>query len=97
MEEVAERAATGLSLYDLSYPVNDDNLRKRLGEMTGADHLYVADSYQKQGQIMFNYSDLHSHLSRKIGRKLTRTVYTENELRQLFNDYEGKTDGVHIR
>ena len=91
MAEVIERAASGLSLYDLSYPVNDDDLRKRLGEMTGADHLYVSVSYQTQSRTLSNYGDLHQHLSRTVGRKLTRTVYTETDLRRLFAEYEEKT------
>ena len=89
IEEVIERAASGLSLYDLSYPVNDDDLRKKLGEMTGADHLYVSVSYQNQSVILSNYSDLHRHLSTTVGRKRTRTVYTETDLRHLFAEYEG--------
>lgn len=91
IEDIVERAASGLSLYDLSYPVNDDDLRKKLGEMTGADHLYVSVSYQNQSRILSNYGDLHQHLSRTVGRKLTRTVYTETELRHLFAEYEERT------
>ncbi len=90
MEEVIERAASGLSLYDLSYPVNDDNLRKQLSEMRGPDHLYVSVSYYNESAILSIYGDLHKHLSTTVGNKLTRTVYTETELRHLFAEYEEK-------
>ncbi len=91
IEEVIERAASGLSLYDLSYPVNDKDDRKQLGEMNGRDHLYVSESYKNQSRIMSNYGDLHKKIGLKVGRKLTRTVYTETELRHLFAEYEGRT------
>ncbi len=90
MEEVIERAASGLSLYDLSYPVNDKDDRKQLGEMKGPDHLYVSESYKNQSRIMSVYSDLHKKLSLEVGNKLTRTVYTETDLRHLFAEYEKK-------
>ncbi len=90
LEEVLERAASGLSLYDLSYPVNDDNLRKTLGEMRGKDHLYVSESYKTQSQTMSTYSDLHKTLALEVGKKMTRTVYTETALRDLFTEYEDK-------
>lgn len=90
LEEIIERTATGMSLFNLSYVVNDDNVRKSLGELTGNDHRYVADSYRKQSEVMSNYSDLHHKIADTVGRKLTRTVYTETELRNLFAQYEGR-------
>ncbi len=90
LAEVIERAASGLSLYDLSYPVNDDDDRKQLGEMKGRDHLYVSESYKNQSRVASVYSDLHKHLYATVGNKLTRNVYTETDLRHLFAEYEEK-------
>lgn len=90
IEDVIERSVSGLSLFDLSYSVNDDDVRKKLGEMTGKDHFYVSESYKSQSHILSNYGDLHKKIGIEVGRRLTRTVYTENELRHLFSEYEGK-------
>lgn len=90
MEEIVERAESGLSLFDLSYVVNDDNLRKPLGEMIGSDHFYVAEAYRQESRRASAYAELHDQIGRAVGRKLTRTVYSETDLRQLFVDAEGR-------
>ncbi len=88
--ESAEALAAGISLFDLSYVVNDDMLRMPLGEMSGRHHLYVAESYQTEAHRSKLYAELHRQMADKIGRRLTRTVYTETELRGLFTEYEEK-------
>ncbi len=88
--ESVEALAAGISLFDLSYSVNDDNLRMTLGEMRGTHHLYVAESYKQESHRSKLYAELHRQMADKVGLKLTRTVYTETELRGLFAEYEEK-------
>lgn len=88
--ESVKSLAAGLSIFDLSYVVNDDNDRMQLGEMRGDHHLYVAESYQTDARRSKLYAELHRQLANQVGRKLTRTVFSESELRALFADYEGR-------
>ena len=86
--EAVEALSSGISLFDLSYSVNND--RMTLGEMRGSDHLYVAESYEVESHRSKLYAELHRQMAAKVGRRLTKNVYTETELRGLFTEYEEK-------
>ena len=84
--ESATALAAGISLYDLSYSVNND--RMTLGEMRGSDHIYVAESYEVESHRSKLYAELHRQMAVKVGRRMTKNVYTEGDLRGLFAEYE---------
>lgn len=77
-----------LSIFELSYVVGDDYTRKPLGEMTGADHRYVATAYETDSKRAKLYAELHMQIARKVGRKTTAEVFTENQLQSLFQKFE---------
>ncbi len=85
--ESVEALDAGISLFELSYEVGD-NKRMVLGEMRGTHHLYVAESYQQESHRSKLYAELHRQMADTVGRRMTRNVYTETDLRGLFAEYE---------
>ncbi len=82
-EILAERAAAGVSVFDLSFMVDDEFTRKPLGDMTGADHRFVAATYDRQADDLRGFAAFHRDLADKVGRKLTRNVFSEAALERL--------------
>lgn len=77
-----------LSIFELSYVCGEDYLRKPLGEMTGADHRYVANSYDADSKRSKLYAELHTQIARKVGRKTTAEVFSEDQLQAMFQKFE---------
>jgi hypothetical protein len=63
-----------LGMFALMHTVNAEDVRKRAGEMTGADHLFVADSYQQRGQRNLMEAAFHRAVAAKVGDKRTDEV-----------------------
>lgn len=84
----AAAAATGdvvtLSAFThVRFVVDDKNTRRALGDMTAADHLYVADKYEASGNRQLMLAAFHRAVAKRVGRKTTAEAMTEAQFRKL--------------
>lgn len=77
----------GWSVFDQDFTVSEDNMRKSLGDMTGKDHLFVANTYARDAAQARMKEDLHRLIAKKVGKKKTRNVFTEEQMLSLFGNY----------
>jgi len=73
-EDPAEHEAHARRLIDEWHAVDPEHLRKRAGDMTGADHRFVADSYQASGNYALLRAAFHNAVAKKVGTRKTSDV-----------------------
>jgi hypothetical protein len=71
-------------LFDQFLVVGSDNLRRCIGDMTGADHLFVAEGHAETRQAAELLESFHRAVAKKVGNKRTRDVFTESEYRAMY-------------
>jgi hypothetical protein len=76
-------------LEDAQYVVNDENLRLKLGDMRGSHHQYVVDGYATTIQCLAMEKAFHKALAKTVGDKLTREVYTSEQLLAMHQSITG--------
>lgn len=72
------------SPFSTEYVVNDELLRRRVGDMTGADHLFVAQGYADSKQTAALLESFHRAVGKKVGKKQTRDVFTEQQYLDMY-------------
>lgn len=70
--------------------VADDFTRRRVGDMTGDDHRYVASAYGASGRYDLMCEAFHLAVARKVGKKRTADVLTEDQYSEMFASIAGK-------
>lgn len=84
--------ADGLKLqgmFALTHVVDAEDVRKRAGEMSGADHLFVAGSYQTRGQKNLMQAAFHRAVAEKVGDKRTDEVMDLATYEQMYRSIVG--------
>lgn len=75
-----------LSPFAVHLVVDDKNTRRAIGDMTKADHLFVAGEHVKRSNAALLEAALHKAIAKKIpARKTTSDVMTEAEYLELRN------------
>lgn len=74
---------TELRAFSLLYSVGPDHRRRTVGEMTGADHTWVADSYSASGKKSLMLAAFHKAVARRVGDKKTSDVMSETEYEKM--------------
>lgn len=78
-----------LSLFiDTSYPTEAGDW-KPLGEMTGADHRFVAKDYEAKGKTMLLLGEFHRAVAKRVAGRRTSEVFTEERYLKLRNSIVG--------
>jgi len=72
-----------VGLFATWHVVAESNLRKRLADMTGAEHLFVAEAYEVSANTALMRAAFHRALSKKVGKKRTADVISEAECERL--------------
>ena len=67
------------------YEVSSDHLRKRVADMTGADHLFVAEYYGRREQKFGMLKAFHHAVADIVGGKRTAEAMSEEQYGALFN------------
>jgi hypothetical protein len=80
--EAGEPAA--LSSFAVTYAVDDKNMRRRVADMRGSDHLFVAANYEKDAKPLLLLAAFHQAVAKKVGRKRTCDVFSEAEYDRLY-------------
>lgn len=76
-------------MFALLHVVSAEDVRKRAGEMTGADHEFVARSYQKRGQRALMQAAFHRAVAEKIGTRRTDEVMDLGDYERLYRSIAG--------
>ncbi|WP_433233842.1 hypothetical protein [Actinomadura nitritigenes] len=74
------------------YVVDEDATRRPLGEMTGADHLFVAREYGRSAAKSAMLSAFHEAVARKVGDRKTAEVFSETEYNRLYRSIAGEPE-----
>lgn len=91
--EFAEHAEAGtLSLWQVTFRVDDEDTQRRLGAMTGRDHRFVAAGYKVEGNRALMLAAFHDAVAKKVGNRRTDEVFTEEKFLRLLESITGGTD-----
>lgn len=61
-----------------------NGVRKRLGDMTGRDHLFVSNRYERSSARDKFLAQVHLAISDRVGERRTEEVFTETEYAAMF-------------
>lgn len=85
----AERYPEELSAFDIRFVVDEENLRKRVADMTGADHAFVADRYQASANRELMLCEFHRAVATKVGKRRTADVLDVEQYESLQRSITG--------
>lgn len=81
-----------LRTFQTEHVVNSNNLRRKVADMTGSDHQFVADSYGATAKNASMLAAFHRAVAKKVGDRRTADVFTQeqydNMLRSLMRGPE---------
>lgn len=75
----ASADGAGVGVFEKYLVINDDALRRPIGEMTGRDHAFVARNYANTGKQALLLAAFHGALEKKVGERRTSEVFTEEQ------------------
>jgi hypothetical protein len=88
--DAAERAQAGEGgVFAQLYVVSEERLRRRVGEMTGADHNFVAARYEGSAQRSALLAEFHRVVARKVKKRNTSSVMSEEQYEALLQNVLG--------
>ena len=84
-EETEAAGARLLGLFRVTHEVDDKNTQKRAFEMTGPEHLFVAENtYQRTANTHLMIAAFHRAVAKKIGSRRTDEVLTEERYEAMY-------------
>lgn len=66
------------------YVVDHENLRRRVADMTGADHSFVADRYADDKHTAAMLEAFHRAVAKKVGDKRTADVFSTDQYLAMY-------------
>jgi len=72
------------SPFDAEYVVDSALLRRKVRDMTGPDHLFVADGYAETEQTAALLKSFHRAVAKRTGGRRTGEVFTEETYRAMY-------------
>lgn len=83
-EETGDTAPL-LGLFAVDYVVDEANTRKRAADMTGPEHLFVAENtYQRSANEALMLAAFHRAVAAKVKNKLTREVFSPEQYEAMY-------------
>lgn len=79
-----ERTAVAHRLIDDWHAVTVDHVRKRAGDMTGADHKFVAATYTDTGNNAMMLAAFHRAVAKKVGNRKTCDVLNADRYEEMY-------------
>lgn len=73
-----------LSHFDVVHVVDGDDTRRRVGDMTGEDHFFVAETHREKAKPHLLAEAFHRQVARKVGDKRTADVMDEETYERLY-------------
>ncbi len=78
-----------LGFFDLRFAVDANRTKRRLGEMTGADHTFVAQTYTHVEKRAAMEAAFHHALARRVGDRRTDQVIDPEECERMYASIVG--------
>ena len=72
-------------VFEARYVVNEDGARRRVADMTGPDHVFVAREYAESARTQKFLESVHRAVAKKVGDRKTSEVYTPEQYVALFD------------
>jgi hypothetical protein len=84
-EERESVTAALLGMFSEIHVVDADQTRKRAADMTGSEHLFVAENtYQKSANTALMLAAFHRAVAKKVGKKRTADVLSEDQYEAMY-------------
>lgn len=80
---------TEIGSFAVTYAIDDDNTRRRVADMSGADHQFVASDYTRKAKRSQMLAAFHRAVAKKVGKKRTADVMSEDEYDRLYRSITG--------
>lgn len=88
--EAAEAGdTTELGSFAVTYAIDEANTRRRVADMTGTDHRFVATDYTRKAKRSQMLAAFHRAVAKKCGSKRTAEVMSEAEYDRLYQSITG--------
>lgn len=71
------------------YVIDTDNTWRLLGDMTGKDHRFVADDYDRRSKEMAMLAAFHRAVAKRVGAKTTAEVLTVEQYEHIWKKMVG--------
>lgn len=81
-----------VSEFSVVYEVDEDHTRRRVADMTAADHRFVAAAYHRSARTDLMLAAFHKAVAKKIGRRKTSEALTEEQYVRLMRSISGEPD-----
>lgn len=78
-----------LSSFDVRYAVDDNGSQRRVAEMTGSDHKYVASRYEVSARTARMLAAFHREVAKHLGEKRVADVFTEEQYALMYRSIVG--------
>jgi hypothetical protein len=73
------------SLFRVTHVVDDENTQKRAADMTGPEHLFVAETeYERDAKRSMMLAAFHRAVAKKVGKRRTGDVLTEAQYDAMY-------------
>lgn len=76
-------------LLEVDFCVDDDGTRRRVADMTGTDHAFVAGCYRFSSDREAMEAAFHTAVAKKVGKNRTADVLGEEAYRSLYQSIVG--------
>jgi hypothetical protein len=84
-DERTSVAAALLGMFSEIHVVDEDQTRKRAADMTGPEHLFVAENtHQRTANTALMLAAFHRAVARKVGKKRTADVLSEEQYESMY-------------
>lgn len=70
--------------FSVTYVIGSEKIRRRVGDMNGADHIFVADSYDHDAAPLLMAAAFHRAVAKKAGKRRTADVMTVEQYDELW-------------
>jgi hypothetical protein len=78
-------AAVLLGMFSETHVVDENQNRKLAGDMTGPEHLFVAENeYQRSANTALMLAAFHRAVAKKVGKKRTADVLSEEQYEAMY-------------
>ena len=72
-------------MFSEAHVIDEDGTRKRAADMTGPEHLFVAEAtYKKSANRALMLAAFHQAVAKKVGKRRTGDVLTEEQYEALY-------------
>lgn len=87
-KEVAEPSPS--RHFDATHVVAAGSVRRKAGDMTAADHIFVANTYTRDGNDLLMMAAFHKAVAKRVGDKKTSDVFTEDTYAAMLRGFTKK-------